>query len=252
MVPVTSNLPMLLLGGTLCDERVFAPLRERLPGYQIVVGDMTGGWSASAQAERVLARAPPQFALAGFSLGGIVALEMIAQSPDRIERLALLGTTARPDPEDNAALRRGWVERAQSMGAASYIEDSWPTPVAPANAENGELRALLADMAARAGAGVLASQSEVAIRRADSRPRLHRIAVPTLVVCGAHDAMCPPEVHREIADLIPQATLAIIPDAGHFALLENPDAVATHLGAWLVLPSTLEPPRSVVALQEQT
>jgi len=237
MGQTTPELPLLLLPGTLCDERVFAPLMERLPGQATIVAEMIGADTTPELAGKLLSLAPPRFALAGFSLGGIVAMEMIAQAPDRIARLALIGTTARPDPEANAALRRRAADRAREVGAASYIEDTWPLPVAPANADAKELRDLLIDMAQRGGAAALASQSEVAIHRADSRPRLKDIAVRTLVLCGAQDEVCPPELHREMADLIPGATLAVIPDAGHFVLIERPDAVAAHVGAWLAGPS---------------
>ena len=234
----TPEPPLLLLPGTLCDERVFAPLMDRLPGRRTLVGDMTGAGTTPALAEKILAGAPPRFAVAGFSLGGIVALEMIAQAPDRIERIALIDTTARPDPKANAAARHRSVKRAREAGVASYIDDTWPLPVAPVNAGANELRALLVSMAERGGAAVLASQSEVAIHRADSRLRLKEITVPALVLCGAEDRVCPPELHREIARLIPGARLAIIPHAGHFAPIENPDAVASHMRDWLTAPAT--------------
>jgi pimeloyl-ACP methyl ester carboxylesterase len=233
----SSHLPLLLLPGTLCDERVFAPLIALLPEHEMIVGDMTGADSTVALAAKILSQAPSQFRVAGFSLGGIVALEMIAQAPRRIERIALIDTTARPDPEANAEVRRRAVERAREAGMASFIVESWPQPVSQANASNAGLRALLIAMAERGGPTVLASQSEVAIRRADSRPRLKDIAVPTLVLCGIDDGVCQPEVHREMADAIPRATLALIPNAGHFALIESPDAVAAHMRDWLSAPS---------------
>lgn len=246
----SQDAPLLLLPGTLCDARVFAPVVARLcdasdgrsasPGSSVaravIVGDMTGAESTPALAAKLLADAPPRFALAGFSLGGIVALEMIAQAPERIERIALLATNARPDPAANAAPRRAAVERARGHGMATFIDDSWPRPVAPSNAADGALRALLVAMAESGGDAVLASQSEVAIHRADSRPRLKDIAVPALVLCGEDDVVCRPDAHREMAELIPGATLAILPGAGHFVLLEAPDAVAAHLRAWLAVP----------------
>jgi pimeloyl-ACP methyl ester carboxylesterase len=158
---------------------------------------------------------------------------MIHQAPHRIAALALVDTTARPDPEANAAVRRQAVERARNHGMAGYIDDAWPDPVSPSNADRRDLRDLLVAMAEDGGADALASQAEVAIHRADGRPRLPGIAVPTLVICGHDDRICNPDLHREIADLVPNATLAIIPDAGHFALVEQPDEVATHVRDWL-------------------
>jgi pimeloyl-ACP methyl ester carboxylesterase len=237
--PTSQDVPLLLLPGTLCDARVFAPVVARLAdavAREVFVGDMTGAESTSILAGKLLSGAPSRFALAGFSLGGIVALEMIARAPERIERIALLATTPRPDPAANAATRREAVERARRVGMATAIEDSWPRPVAPRNAADDGLRALLVAMAQTGGPEVFASQSEVAIHRADSRPRLKDITVPALVLCGEDDVVCRPEVHREMAALIPGATLALVPDAGHFVLLEAPDAVAAHLRAWLTAP----------------
>lgn len=230
---VQQQLPVLLLPGTLCDERVFAPLIERLPGQPLLVGDMTGAATTPALAHKILRDAPDRFAVLGFSLGGIVALEMIAQAPHRVAAIALINTTARPDPEANAAVRRAAVARARANGAAGYIKEVWPKPVSSANANRGDLQELLVSMAERGGADVLESQSEAAIHRADSRPRLRDIAVPTLVLCGSDDGICPPEVHREIVDLVPGSTLAIVPNAGHFALIESPDEVAAHVRDWL-------------------
>jgi pimeloyl-ACP methyl ester carboxylesterase len=229
----SSSLPLLLLPGTLCDERVFAPLIARLANQPVLFADMTAATTTPDLAEQILRDAPDRFALLGFSLGGIVALEMIAQAPHRIAALALVDTTARPDPEANASVRRGAVERARAHGLASYIDDVWPDPVSTVNADRQDLRDLLVAMAERGGADVLASQTEVAIYRADSRPRLPSIDVPTLVLCGADDGICRPDLHREIADLIPDATLTVIPDAGHFALIERPDEVANHVRDWL-------------------
>jgi pimeloyl-ACP methyl ester carboxylesterase len=228
-----SPLPLLLLPGTLCDERVFAPLTARLPNQPVLIAEMTGATTASDLAERILRQAPDHFALLGFSLGGIVALEMIHQAPHRISALALVDTTARADPAANAAIRRGAVERVRAHGMARYTDDAWPDPVSPVNAGRRDLRDLLVAMAERGGADALASQTEVAIHRADSRPRLPKIEVPTLVLCGQDDGICHPDLHREIADLIPNSTLTVIADAGHFALVERPDEVAAPVRGWL-------------------
>lgn len=227
-----SDGPLLLLPGTACDRRLFAPILTML-GRPAIVGDMRGADSAAALADRILAEAPPRFALAGFSLGGIVALEMVARAPDRMARLALLDTTARPDPADNARRRRAALARARREGMNTLILDTWPSLVAPVHRARTDLRDLLVAMARDAGPDVLASQTEIAIGRADSRPRLPCIHVPTLVLAGEHEAVCPLDAHREIAEAIPGARLRLIPKAGHFAPLENPEAVAAELAGWL-------------------
>lgn len=238
-VPVESEqanampLPLLLLAGTACDARLFEPMTNLLGAPLVIVVEMNGAETTAQMAERVLADAPEHFSLLGFSLGGIVALEMAAQAPERIERLALINTTPRPDPKANAKARRAAAARARQEGMGCYVTDAWSDLVAPTNADNADLQALLVDMAERAGADLLSIQSEIAIHRVDSRPRLGHIGVPTLVLAGEDERVCPIEAHQEIADAVPGARFFTIPQAGHFAPLENPAEVARHVRNWL-------------------
>lgn len=225
--------PLLLLPGTACDRRVFAPLIERLGDYPILIGDMAGARTMPDLAEIILANAPPYFLLAGFSLGGICALEMVARQPQRIGGLALIDTTARPDPPANAAVRRKAVADAYEKGMDGFILDAWPRLVSAANVGDEALRDTIVAMARDCGPGRLEEQAEVAIHRADSRPRLSAITQPTLVVAGMHEAVCPPDVQKEMAEAIAAAELHFIADAGHFAPLEQPDAMALHVQRWL-------------------
>ena len=234
----TSGEPLVLLPGTLCDARVFAPVLARLPGVAAQVSALDGAETTPAMAERLLAALPRRFALAGFSLGGIVALEIVAQQPDRVTRLALLDTTARPDSPERHAARREAVARAGELGVAGYVADSlWPVYVADAGRADATARALVLAMADALGLDAFRTHAELAINRADSRPRLPAITVPTLVLCGADDVLCPPDVHREIAAAVPGARLVVVPEAGHFALIERPDAVAGALADWLAAPT---------------
>ncbi|WP_224705357.1 alpha/beta fold hydrolase [Devosia aquimaris] len=229
-------LPLLLLPGTVCDERLFAPMLAQLGHPHSQVANMAGAATAHDLAKQILAAAPERFALAGFSLGGIVALEMVALAPERIERLALLDTTPRPDPQANADLRRAEVTRSRAQGMDGYIHDAWDRLVAPVNAGNQSLRDTIVAMARDAGPDCLAAQAEVAIQRADSRPRLGSIAVPTLILAGADEQICPLDAHQELASGIAGARYFTIPDAGHFSPLENPAAVARHMRDWLSWP----------------
>lgn len=230
---VDTSLPLLLLAGTACDARLFAPMSACLGLANVQVVEMKGAGSAPEMARLVLEEAPERFSLLGFSLGGIVALEIAAQAPERIARLALVNTTARPDPEANARTRRDAVAKARRAGMDGYVLDGWSDLVSPANAGNATLKALMVDMARANGAEALAEQAEIAINRADSRPRLAAIGMPTLVLAGEDERVCPIEVHREIEAGIPGAQFFTIPQAGHFAPLENPAALARHIRDWL-------------------
>jgi len=226
--------PLVLLPGTLCDRRVFEPLMERLPPRNFLVPTLDGAETAMDMAVKLLRELPPGFALAGFSLGGIVALEMVALAPGRVTRLALIDTTPCPDPPSNWVARRNAVDRAAAIGLDRYVTDRlWPLYVSDANRVDERIRALISSMSSDAGVETFRRQSEIAIHRADSRPRLSAISVPTLVLCGEGDRLCSAAIHREMADLIPGSELAIVPEAGHFALIENPDAVALEILAWL-------------------
>ena len=233
-----SAKPLVLLPGTLCDARVFAPVLSLLPGVTATVPAMAGAETTSAMADQLLAILPDRFALGGFSLGGIVALEMVARAPERITRLALISTTARPDKPDRAALRRAAVERAATIGVGRFVvEELWPSYVADAGRTDAAQRDMIEAMAADAGIDIFRQHTAIAIHRQDSRPRLAAVALPTLVLCGADDQLCPPELSREIAALIPGALLSILPEAGHFALTERPDAVAAVVSTWLTMPT---------------
>jgi pimeloyl-ACP methyl ester carboxylesterase len=231
---VEGAVPVLLLPGTLCDARIFEPLAKTFAGHAIRDISISDAASTTAIAHRILADAPPVFALVGFSLGGIVALEIAAVAPDRVAGLALIATTARADLAENAALRREAVVDARNRGlAAHFVDHVWPKSTAPANREDAILQAKGIAMAEAVGIEVFAQQAEIAIARADGRPRLPALKMPTLVLCGDADSICPPDRHSEIAEAIPGADLVVIPGAGHFVLLESPAAVAPHLARWL-------------------
>ena len=211
--------PLVLLPGTLCDTRVFAPVLAALDVPATTV-PLSGATSTAAMATAVLAQAGPTLSLVGFSLGAIIALEIVARAPHRVDRLALIGCNA--GLLDAAA----WRERAQ-MTRDDFI-DRHVSPAARAMAESTSD----ADWSA---------QTAMTLTRQNSIPRLGRINVPTLVLCGAADDVCPPAMSRTIASAIPHARLAIVDGAGHYVTLDQPQAVAQELAAWLSTP--LDPDR---------
>lgn len=212
---VAAAAPLLMLPGTLCDSRLFGPVLARL-GSMAIVPPLAGADTAAELARVILAVAPKTVSLCGFSLGAIVALEIIAQAPHRVERLALIGCN--PGRLDGSA----WTARA-TLTKADFLR--------------GESSPLLWDMAEATSEHAYRQQTAVTLSRKDSRARLRNIAVSTLVLCGAGDAICPPDLSREIAAAIPRARLAIIPGAGHYVPLDAPDVVAAELSAWQATPS---------------
>jgi len=228
-----TDLPLVLLPGTLCDARVFGAVMPQLraTGHSIKHFDMTGLGSAHALAIRALAQFPGRFIPVGFSLGAIVALEIAAIAPERIAAIALIAANGRDVPQADHAVRRA----AASSDPATLVGDTlWARSVAPGARDDQALRASIMDMAARQPAGTLALQTEVALTRSDKRPLLARMAMPALVLGGAEDRIAPPELQHELAAGLPEAELVIVPDAGHFLPLERPEPCARALADWLV------------------
>ncbi|WP_419816041.1 alpha/beta fold hydrolase [Glacieibacterium sp.] len=223
-------VPVLLLPGTLCDERVFQPLLDRLPKMRAQVVELTGTESANAMARRILADAPYRFALIGFSLGGIVGLEILALAPERVVGIALVATNPGAADPQRHAMRRAAVADADSRGIAVHTADTlWPTYSGAAPTDEA-IRDLVVDMARRAAPASYREQTEIALGRADSRNRLASCKGPVLVLGGDADRVTPIAVQHDL--VAPGAVFATVPGAGHFLLLENPDAAAAHIGRW--------------------
>jgi pimeloyl-ACP methyl ester carboxylesterase len=223
---------VLLLPGLLCTRELFA---EQLPALgtvaEPVVVELTRDETVAAMAERVLAQAPPSFALAGLSMGGYVALEIMRRAPQRVSRLALLDTQARPDTPEATERRLELMATAELDDFAKVADALIPRFLHPEHIP--ALAPVVRRMAAATGKDAFARQQRAIMARIDSRADLGRISCPTLVLCGREDALTPPALHEEMAAAIPDATLVVLPRCGHLAPLERPAAVTLQLVAWL-------------------
>ncbi len=228
--------PLVLLPGLLCDAALWAHQYARLGDVAepITVADLTGHDSMGALAEVVLAAAPPRFALAALSMGGYVAFEMMRRAPERVLRLALIATTARPDSEEQTRRRRGLITLSGSGKFRGVTPRLLPMLIHPDRQADVPLTDAVMAMAARIGADAFRHQQTAIMGRPDSRPDLARIACPTVVIGGREDALTPPELLAEIAGAIPDARHVIVEDCGHLAPLEQPQAVTALLRDWLV------------------
>jgi pimeloyl-ACP methyl ester carboxylesterase len=224
---------LILLPGLLCDARLFAPQADALSDLaRVTVPDLAADGIA-AMAEAVLAAAPRRFALAGLSMGGYVAQEIVRRAPRRVTRLALISTTARPDMPEQSAMRRDLIELARTDRFALVMPRLLPKLISAGRRNDADLRRQVMGMAEAVGVEVFVRQQTAIIGRPDGRDDLARIAVPTAVICGDADELTPPDRHREMATAIAGAKLTIIPDCGHLATLEAPQAVAAALRDWL-------------------
>ncbi len=225
---------VILLPGLLCDARLFeaqtAALADRA---RFSVPDLSPYDSTRAMADAVLAAAPERFALAGFSMGGYVALDIIGRAPHRVERLALLSTNSHALPATVAAHLGGAIAVIEAGNFDAYVDDAFPLYVAPERAGDAALKGVFSAMARDQGGAAAVRQIRALLSFTDHRAVLTTIDCPTAIICGALDERAPVAVHHEFADTIAGSTLTIVEGSGHFTPLEKPSAVTSALGDWL-------------------
>lgn len=226
--PATVVMLPGMLGDTSLYDDVAAALGERfsLHPCRIDLDDSIGEMAAS-----VLAVAPSRFALVGHSLGGTVALEVVRRAPHRVTRLAVLNSSARPASDQQIDAWTALAERAEHGGFASIVAELAVDNVGPGR------DAVLIDrwiqMARRVGPDGFMRQLRAQIDRPDSRPTLHAITAPTLVISGSDDAVCPPALQAEMVAGLPAVEHRTIDGAGHMSPLDHPGEVAAALAGWL-------------------
>lgn len=226
--------PILLIPGLVCTAEVFAPQVPALwTQGPVTVASTLEGDSIADIARAILADAPPQFALAGISMGGYLSLEILRQAPQRVTRLALLDTSARPDTAEQAERRTQAVAQARAGHYEAGLAQVYRAMVHPARQDDSTLIGTGVRMGLAVGVDGFARHQQAIMQRIDSRPDLAGIAVPTTVLVGDSDPLTPPALAREMTEAIPQAKLVVIPDSGHASTLEQPEAVTHALLAWL-------------------
>ena len=231
---MAERTPLLLLPGLLCDAGLWAPQADALADVaEVQVADLSQDDRVEAMAARVLAQAPARFALAGLSMGGYVAFEILRQAPERVSHLALLDTTAAPDSPERALQRRrslAILKRGRFLGVTQQL---LPTLVHPRHV-HGPVGQAVQAMAQRVGPEAYRRQQTAILHRPDSRPLLPTLTQPTLVLGGADDSLTPPAVLQALAAPIPQAQWHTLPDCGHLPTLEQPEATTALMRRWLL------------------
>jgi pimeloyl-ACP methyl ester carboxylesterase len=229
-----NTMPILLVPGLVGSPRIYAPVLPALWRLgPVTVANHIRDDNMGAIARRILAEAPPRFALAGHSMGGYIALEIIRQAPERVARLALLNTQARPDTSEGMARRRGTMARAQNGEYRALLDELFPGLVHPSRRDDAALRQLVHDMANDVGPEGFVRQQMAIVGRPDSRPTLSWITCPTLVLSGDEDNTIANSLSVEMANGIPGAKLVILTDCGHLPQVEQPQATAAALLEWL-------------------
>jgi len=226
--------PLLLLCGLLCDETIWADIPSRLASVaNAYVMSFAGFSSITGMADKVLAAAPPRFALAGHSMGGRVALEVWRKAPERVTALALLNTGVHPTRESEYDSRGLLVRLARRQGMAA-LADEWLPPMMGAPPDRvAQVMPPLKAMVQRFTAESFAGQINALLQRPDARPVLPSITVPTLLLSGTNDTWSSLSQHADMQRIVSRSTLVEIAGAGHMSPVERPDAVARALKGWL-------------------
>lgn len=229
-----AKTPLVLCPGVLNDAGLWRYQIDSLTDMaDCTVADLGCADSMGALADAVLAMAPPRFALAGLSMGGYVSFEILRRAPDRVLRLALLDTSARPDSEESRLRRLDLIGIAKRGGFAKIPGQLMPNLLHPDHLKDERIAGEVLAMAGRVGVDAFIRQQTAVMNRPDSRPSLSAITVPTLVAGGRQDAITTPEITGEIAAGIPGARFVIIEESGHLSPLEQPQTVAALLRYWL-------------------
>ncbi|MEX2644195.1 MAG: alpha/beta fold hydrolase [Acetobacterales bacterium] len=225
----------MLLPGLLCDAQLWAHQQHALADIaDSRVIDLTRSDSIADLADDVLAEAPPRFALAGLSMGGYVALEVVRRAPERVSALCLADTSARADTPEQIRRRRGLIELAEKGRFRGVTPKLLPLLIHPDRQDDEALTEVVMSMAERVGKDAFLRQQRAIMGRVDQLGHVRGIRCPTVVLCGRQDALTPPELSEELAAGIPGAKLRLFDDCGHLSALERPQAVSEAMRDWLL------------------
>ncbi|CTQ33735.1 alpha/beta fold hydrolase [Jannaschia rubra] len=224
---------LLLLPGMMCDARLFAPQIAAIHDRAVMIAPITGHDTTAALAAEVLAHAPPRFALAGLSMGGIVAMEMLAQAPDRIAGLCLMDTNPKAEHPEVAKGREPQIASVRDGGLRAVMRDEMKPNYLADGPRRGAILDTCTAMAEALGPAVFVRQSRALQTRADRQDTLATVTVPSLVLCGRDDALCPLHRHEAMHDLLEGSTLVVVEGAGHLPTLEQPEVTTRALRSWL-------------------
>lgn len=226
-------IPLILLPGMMCDARMFGPQIAALSRQTLHLPSLTEADGMAALAAQILRNAPPRFALAGLSMGGIVAMEILRQAPERVVRLALMDTNPLAETPEVQARRVPQIARVLAGGLDAVMRDEMKPLYLADTPRRAEILDLCMAMARDLGPATFADQSRALAARADQTATLAAFKGPALVLMGELDIPCPRARHDLMHALMPQSRLTIIGGAGHLPTLEKPTETTAALIRWL-------------------
>ncbi|MCB1387130.1 MAG: alpha/beta fold hydrolase [Nitratireductor sp.] len=234
-----SRETLLLLPGHMCDARLFAPQVDRFADrYRVVVADLAAGHTFDDHVRNAIdAAGEGAFNLAGLSMGGMIAIQMATEMPQRILRLALLSTTGEAEKPHRTETRDRWIARARAEGMEPVArEELAPTYLSAASADRADMIETVVAMAVEQGLDVFARQSRALTLRRDCRAGLARFTGPALVLSGDRDKLFSVEKHRDLAGRLSGGEQVTLAGAGHLPTLEMPERVNEAFEIWLARP----------------
>ncbi len=231
---MTAGLPLVLVPGMLCNEDLWRHQIKALADVaEITVADLTRDDSINAMAQRILAAAPPTFALAGLSMGGYVAQEIMRLAPQRVDRLALLDTSPDSDSPDQRERRLAYIRQTEYGDFRGVTSKLLPLLIHPDRMQDKDLCDAVMAMTMKIGKDSFIRQQHAIMGRSDSNRDLERIQCNVLVLCGREDEITPLANHEKMARSIPNSTLVVIDRCGHLSPMEKPEEVNAAMRQWL-------------------
>ncbi len=231
---MTGKPVLILLPGLMCDAGIWRHQIESLSAdHDVRVPDFFSLDSMESMAAAALAMTDGPFALIGHSMGGRVAMQVIETAPERVTRVALMDTAAHPVPPGEAAKRQVLLDIADQFGMDGVVRSWLPPMVAQDRLTDEALMQELTALVWRADVAVLKRHTRALLTRHDGFAQLAKVRCPTAFITGDQDAWSPPKQHAEMQAVVPGSTLTVIPDCGHMAPAERPEAVNLALIQWL-------------------
>ncbi len=232
---MTDRTPLVLVPGMLCNEALWCHTVKALADVaETMIADLTRDDSINAMAQRILDAAPPTFSLAGLSMGGYVSQEIMRLAPQRVDRLALLDTSADADSPDQRERRRAYVKQTEYGDFRGVTVKLLPLLIHSERMRDKELCDTVMAMTMDIGKEAFVRQQQAIIGRGDGNRDLERIQCEVLVLCGREDEITPLESHQRMARSIPNSTLVVIDQCGHLSPMEKPEEVNAAMRRWLV------------------
>jgi pimeloyl-ACP methyl ester carboxylesterase len=233
-VSMETGVPVVLIPGLNFTARTYAAQLPTLWQFgPVQIADHRRGNSMAAIAKSILDAAPPRFALAGFSMGGYISLEILRQAKERVIKLALIDTASAADRPEQTERRHKNIALTREGKIAEREEALWPMLVHESRLNDEAIKSIVKEMNRETGSEVYINQQTAIMNRPDSRPMLKELKMDTLIVVGDSDQLTPPAAAKEMHELVADSLLDIIPNCGHCAPLERPDRVTKLLVEWL-------------------